>query len=51
MATSLVAGVAALLRRNHPAYGPLDVWNSLTDSAMALGQCEDFGAGLVQALR
>ena len=51
MATPLVAGVAALLLQKHPGYRPQDIWNSLTDSAVAIGQSQDFGAGLAQAPR
>jgi subtilisin family serine protease len=49
MATPIVAGVAALHLQQAPNSKAADLWKSLTDSALPLGDAKDFGAGLVQA--
>jgi subtilisin family serine protease len=49
MATPVVAGAAALHLEQNPTLRATALWKSLTDSASALGDPKDFGAGLVQA--
>ena len=49
MATPHVAGVAALYMEKNPALTPDELWQTLENRAIPLGDPRDFGKGLVQA--
>lgn len=48
MAVPHVAGVAALLRQQHPQATGQELWNLIISLALPLGDPQDFGHGLVQ---